>query len=85
MPEFNGWYTTEGGGTFKNNSVGTSNINGLELCKRCSEPLGCRYPRDNDYKYSGDYFKSTKANEFSHSDVIDIYDDYNENYEIKYK
>ncbi len=36
---------------------------------------------DSDF----DYFKSTKANEFNHSNVIDIYDKYDENYEINFK
>lgn len=35
---------------------------------------------DSDF----DFFKSTKARKFSHSNFIDIYDDYNENYEVKY-
>ena len=58
MPEFSAWYKTDGGGTFKDSTVQNSNQQKLEVCKRCSEPLGCRYPKENDYKYSGNYFES---------------------------
>ena len=37
------------------------------------------------FDFDFDYFKSTKANEFDHSNVIDIYDAYDENYEINLK
>ena len=35
---------------------------------------------DDDF----DYFKSTKAKEFSHDKMVDIYDDFNENYNVDF-
>ncbi len=40
--------------------------------------LGANF--DDDF----DYFKSTKAAEFNHKKIVDIFDDYDENYEVKF-
>ena len=80
------WLRPENGliTTFKSKALENLKIESPSLDLSCGDGtvmaihLGAIF--DSDF----DFFKSTKAREFSHSNFIDIYDDYNENYEVKY-
>ena len=81
------WLRPENGliTTFKSRAFDDLKFESPSLDLSCGDGMFMAIHLGALFDFDFDYFKSTKANEFSHSDVIDIYDDYNENYEIKYK
>ena len=79
------WLRPENGliTTFKSSAFDDLKFESPSLDLSCGDGMFMAIHLGALFDFDFDYFKSTKANEFSHSNVIDIYDDYNENYEIK--
>lgn len=80
------WLRPENGliTTFKSKAFKNLKIESPSLDLSCGDGMFMAIHLGAIFDSDFDYFKSTKAREFSHSNFTDIYDDYNENYEVKF-
>ena len=80
------WLRPENGliTTFKSKAFENLNFESPSLDLSCGDGMFMAIHLGAIFDSDFDYFKSTNAREFSHSNFIDIYDHYNENYEVNY-
>ena len=80
------WLRPENGllTTFKSKAFENLKIESPSLDLSCGDGMFMAIHLGAIFDQDFDFFKSTKAREFSHEKFIDIYDDYNENYEVKF-
>lgn len=80
------WLRPENGliTTFKSKAFENLKIVSPSLDLSCGDGMYMAIHLGAVFDIDFDFFKSTKAREFSHSKFIDIYDAYDENYEVKF-
>ncbi len=80
------WLRPENGllQTFKSKVFEDFEITSPSLEISCGDGLFYAIHLDGKFREDFDYFQSTKAQEFSHNSFVDIYDHYDENYNVPY-
>ena len=69
---------------FKSKAFENLKFESPSLDLSCGDGLFMAIHLGADFGEDFDYFKSTKAAEFSHAKMVDIFDEYDENYEAKF-
>ena len=80
------WLRPENGmlTTFKSKAFENLKIESPSLDLACGDGMFMAIHLGAIFDFDFDFFKSTNAKNFSHEKFIDIYDSYNENYQVKY-
>lgn len=78
------WLRPENGllATFKSKIIEKYEFSSPSLDISCGDGLFMFLHMGGTFDFDFDYFKNTKANEFNHNSFIDIFDSYNENYDV---
>jgi len=81
------WLRPENGllATFKSKIIENYSFSSPSLDISCGDGLFMFLHLGGSFDYDFDYFKDTKAREFSHNSFIDIYNSYNEVYQVPIK
>lgn len=78
------WLRPENGllATFKSKIIEKYEFESPSLDISCGDGLFMFLHMGGTFEFDFDYFKNTKAGEFNHNSFIDIYDSYNDSYEV---
>ena len=69
---------------FKSKAFEDLNFESPSLDLSCGDGLFMAIHLGAEFDEDFDYFKATKASEFNHDNFVDLFDDFNENYDVKF-